>query len=520
MATLTSIGHAGLFIETSTFTLVFDPWMSPYGAYMGSWFQFPRNDHLDIKSLTSATYVAISHEHLDHMDSWFLEQLSDETTVLIPAYPSDTFANRIRESGVDRIIKINSWEPFPLDNGGSWIMTIPQLSPMFHDSGFLIVTEGRSVLNCNDAKLTASQARRAKHLAGGRLDVMAVQASSSAWHPMCYSYPAEEERRIAMEKRMIKLRAVHRLVRATEPELALPFAGPPCYLDPELRDLNRVLDTEHGAFVHPEAARNWLSEHLPGQAWETLKPGDRLDLRTGEITRDPVSAEFSFTEGVEEYIRRYAEDRAEVLEKIRVEYPEPGPGFPERFVNHFTRLGTLSDYFLEHIDMTVRFEITGPNGGVWDVRMNADGLAIGPATTERPGYTITVRGRWVEPILAGDLAWEDLLLSFRIRLGRDPDVYNGYLVGLLKHANAPALEAVEEYETGRDETERITVTDGDRAFEIARYCPHAGEDLSISAVIEDGKIHCLSHNFAFDLATGACVNARCAPLATREISPS
>ncbi|GLW99533.1 Rieske 2Fe-2S domain-containing protein [Microtetraspora sp. NBRC 16547] len=520
MATLTSIGHAGLAIESSAFTLVCDPWMSPYGAYLGSWFQFPRNDHLDITSLTSATYVAISHEHLDHMDSWFLERLSDETTVLIPAYPSNTFADRIRECGVKKIIEINSWEPFPLDNGDSWITTIPQLSPMYHDSAFLIVAEGRSVLNCNDAKLIASQTRRAKHLAGGRLDVMAVQASSATWHPMCYSYPMEEQRRIAMEKRISKLRAVQRLIRATAPELAVPFAGPPCFLDPELRDINWVLDTEHGAFVHPEAAKSWLSEHLPGQAWETLRPGDRIDLETGDVVRDPVSAEFDFTEEVEEYIQNYAEHRAEIIEKIGVTYPEPGPDFPERFVNHFVRLGTLSSYFLEQIDMTVRFEITGPNGGVWDVRMNADGLAIGPATTEKPGYTIIVQGRWVEPILTGDVAWEDLLLSLRLRLDRDPDVYNGYLAGLLKHANAPALQAVEEYETGRDETERITVTDGGRTFEIGRYCPHAGEDLSISAIIEDGKVYCLGHNFTFDLVTGECVNARCTPLATREISTS
>ncbi len=62
------------------------------------------------------------------------------------------------------------------------------------------------------------------------------------------------------------------------------------------------------------------------------------------------------------------------------------------------------------------------------------------------------------------MAWEDLLISFRLTLYRDPDVYNDYLVGLLKHANASALQAVEAYETGRDESERITV-----ACDGARY---------------------------------------------------
>lgn len=517
MATLTFLGHAGLAIESSAFTLLFDPWMTPSGGYMGSWFQYPRNDHIDLEPLTRATYVAVSHEHLDHMDSWFLEQLGDETTVLIPKYPSPAFADRILESGVRKIVELEQWERFPLDGGDSWITVIPELSPMCHDSAFLIVADGRSVLNCNDARLTASQARRAKHLAGGRLDVMGVQASAATWHPMRYSYPMEEQRRIATDKRISKLRAVQRLVRATAPELAVPFAGPPCFLDPELRDLNWVLDPEHGAFIDPEAAESWLREHLPNQAWATFRPGDRLDLETGEVERDPVSAAFSFTEGVEEYIRRYAEDRARVIEETRAACPDPGPDFPQRFVAHFEQLGTLSSYFLKQIDMTVRFEITGPNGGVWDVRMNADGLAIGPPVTERPGYTVTAPGRWVEPILAGAMAWEDLLLSMRFQVHRDPDVYNDYLVGLLKHANAPALQAVEEYETGRDEAERITVTDGGRSYEIGRYCPHAGEDLSVGAVIENGRVYCLGHNFTFDLATGECVNARSAPLATREI---
>ncbi|WP_214325135.1 Rieske 2Fe-2S domain-containing protein [Nonomuraea sediminis] len=517
MARVKFLGHAGLSVESSAFTLVFDPWMSPSGAYLGSWFQYPRNDHIDIRPLTAAQYVAVSHEHLDHMDSWFLEQLSDETTVLIPKYPSPAFGDRLLDVGVRKIVELEPWEQYPLADDGSWITCIPELSPMCHDSGFLLVAEGRSVLNCNDARLTASQARRAKHLAGGTLDFMGVQAAAATWHPMRYSYPVEEQRRIAMDKRISKLRAVQRLVRATAPELAVPFAGPPCFLDPELRELNWVLDPEYGAFVDPETAREWLAEHLPAQRWETFRPGDVLDLETGEIERDPVSAAFSFTEGREEYLRRYAEDRATVINETRDAHPSPGRDFPERFVEHFVRLGSLSSYFLEQIDMTVRFEISGANGGVWDVRMNADGLAIGPPLAERPGYTVTVPGRWVEPILSGDIAWEDLLLSMRFQLHRDPDVYNDYLVGLLKHANAPALQAIEEYETGRDEAERITVTDGGRTFEIGRYCPHAGEDLSVGAIIEDGRVYCLGHNFTFDLATGACLNARSQPLPTREI---
>ncbi|MCP9950399.1 Rieske (2Fe-2S) protein [Actinomadura madurae] len=391
---------------------------------------------------------------------------------------------------------------------------------MCHDAAFLIVADGRGILHCNDARLTAAQARRAKHLAGGRLDLMALQASGASWHPICYEYPPEEMARVSMAKRTSKLRAAQRLVRQTEPELAVPFAGPPCFLGAEVEHLNWVLDQADGAFCDPEAATAWLREHLPGQRWDYFKPGDTVDLDTGEITRDPVSAEFSFADaGREAYLRRYTADRAAALAEVMAEHPEPGPDLFDRFTAHFAYLGGLSDYFLEQISMTVRFDITGPNGGVWDVDFAPGGLTVSQASPDvRPHYRITTAGRWLDGVLSGRMAWEDLLISFRVSLYRDPDVYNDHLVGLLKHANAPALQAVEAYETGRDESERITVESDGARYDIPRYCPHAGEDLAVGAVVRDGQIHCLAHNFAFDLATGNCLNARAANLTSRKVS--
>ena len=55
-------------------------------------------------------------------------------------------------------------------------------------------------------------------------------------------------------------------------------------------------------------------------------------------------------------------------------------------------------------------------------------------------------------------------------------------------------------------------------YEIARYCPHAGEDLAVGSAVGDGVIRCLGHNLEFDLATGACLNARCDPLVTRRLA--
>ncbi|MEW2358034.1 Rieske 2Fe-2S domain-containing protein [Spirillospora sp. NPDC029432] len=521
MPAITFLGHAGVAVRAGAFRLLADPWLATSGAFLGAWHQYPRNDHLDPGALADADWVAVSHEHLDHFDPWFIERLSVRTRILIPRYPGPAFRERMaRAAGSRQVIEIPPWEKFPLDNHGSWLTVIPELSPMCHDAAFLIVADGRAVLHCNDARLTAAQVRRAKHLAGGRLDLMALQSAGASWHPICYEYPAAEMAKISMDKRVAKLRAVQRLVRQAAPELAVPFAGPPCFLDGEVGHLNWVLDQEAGAFCDPDVSVRWLSEHLPDQRWDAFKPGDVLDLDTGAVTRDPVSAAFRFDDAFRKgYLERYAADRAAAIEGVLAGFPHPEPGFADRFAAHFHDLGGLSEYFRTKIDMVVRFEVTGPNGGVFDVGFSPDGVTVaeaGPGT--RAHYRITTAGRWVRGVLDGRIAWEDLLISFRLSLYRDPDVYNDHLVGLLKHANAPALRAVEAYETGRDESERIIVKSGGRTYDIPRYCPHAGEDLAVGAIVDGGLVHCLAHNFAFDLATGECVNARCVNLGSRPVS--
>ena len=111
------------------------------------------------------------------------------------------------------------------------------------------------------------------------------------------------------------------------------------------------------------------------------------------------------------------------------------------------------------------------------------------------------------------------LLSLRFSARREPDHYNDYLVGLLKHADLAALRAVEEFEAARDPFETVAVDHGDTQVQVSRYCPHAGEDLAETGVVVDGVLRCLGHNFEFDLETGECLNARCDPLTVVRNTP-
>ena len=154
---------------------------------------------------------------------------------------------------------------------------------MCHDAAVLVSAGGASLLHCNDARLTVGQARRAALECGGRLDVMAVQMASATWHPICYDYPPEQIREISAAKRAGKFRAVSRLIRLVKPELVVPFAGPMCFLDPEIQQHNRWLKAP-GLFPDQKQAAEFLSARLPGQKVGLWLPGDEYEPLSGDAT--------------------------------------------------------------------------------------------------------------------------------------------------------------------------------------------------------------------------------------------
>jgi L-ascorbate metabolism protein UlaG (beta-lactamase superfamily)/nitrite reductase/ring-hydroxylating ferredoxin subunit len=514
---ITYLGHAGLRVDGADLRLLMDPWLSERGAFQAAWHQFPANTHLDRAAVLDCGYVTVSHEHLDHMDLSVLTSLPVTATVLIPRYPSPNFRDRLAAAGVANVIEVPAWEKFQLNERGDWLTFITEQSPMCHDAAVLVSAGGAALLHGNDARLTVGQVRRAALECGGRLDVLAVQMASATWHPICYEYPPEQIRDIGAAKRAGKFRAVGRLVRMVRPELVVPFAGPMCFLDPEIRQHNRWLKPP-GLFPDQRQAAEFLTGRLPGQNVGLWLPGDQYDPLRQRHVADEHWHDFDFGD-TDEYLDGYARSRRTAIEMVRAGFPAPGADLRDAFVEHFRRLGEMSPYFLEHIDMTVRFELTGEIEGRWDVDLRPDGVRVDVnGRARQPDYGFRLNSRWLAPVIFGRIRWEDLFLSLRFSAWRDPDIYNDYLIGLLKHAEPLALHAIADYEQSRSDDETIVVDAPGGRYEIARYCPHAGEDLAIGSAIRDGVIRCLGHNLEFDLATGACLNARCDPLATRRLT--
>jgi UDP-MurNAc hydroxylase len=513
---VTSLGHAGLRIETPDLRVLCDPWLSPHGAFLGSWFQFPDNSHLLTPQILDCDWVAVSHEHLDHLDLPLLSSLPEHVRVVVPRYPSPILRTRLQAAGVRHVIELDAWERLPLNTRGDWMTVIPEQSPMCHDAAIMVVAAGRAIMHTNDARLSLAQARRAMAEVGGPLDFMAVQMSGASWHPICYEYPDDVTARICAEKRTGKFKAVTRLLRGTQPKIAMPYAGPPCFLDPDLRQHNRWIP-DPGIFPDPSQAARWLGDRLPGQSTLTLLPGDSVDLGSGRVLSDPHWDGFDWAD-VDGYLDEYAGRRAGEVATVRAAYPEPDPAsaLDERFADHFRRLGSMSGYFLERIGLTLRFEVSGAGGGTWDVVLGRPAVEVHLAPRQREAqYCLRLESRWLDAVISGRARWEELFLSLRFSAWREPDVYNDYLVGLLKHADPSALDAVEAYETARDPDDTVVVTSKEGSWEVSRFCPHAGEDLQEGGVVANGVLRCLGHNFDFDLSTGQCLNARCDPIVVR-----
>src|SRR4029079_6616028 len=190
----TSVGHAGLLIDTVDGSILCDPWFAP--AFFGSWFVFPRNDQLNdelMQRIEHPTYLYISHLHADHLDeTWLADHVDRQATVLVPGYPTKELERRIRDLGFDKIIRT-------ID--GAEMALGPDLRIAIHvetsitdgpggDSA-LVVSDGTArLVNQNDCRTDDLDALRAH----GPVDLHGLQYSGAIWYPMVYDEPPQRMR--------------------------------------------------------------------------------------------------------------------------------------------------------------------------------------------------------------------------------------------------------------------------------------------------------------------------------------
>src|SRR5262249_49422833 len=147
--------------------------------------------------------VAISHEHLDHLDHWFLCRIKN-IPILIPSYPSPVLKQKILATGPHDIIELEPWTRFQA-SASTTIFFVSEPSPMNHDSAVVITSKGHTICNLNDARLAPVQLRGIRASVGGKIDALAAQGAGASWYPMCYEYSEAKARDSSARKRLAKL---------------------------------------------------------------------------------------------------------------------------------------------------------------------------------------------------------------------------------------------------------------------------------------------------------------------------
>ncbi|MDC0707032.1 Rieske 2Fe-2S domain-containing protein [Stigmatella sp. ncwal1] len=520
---ITFIGHAGFVVETDSAVVVMDPWLSPRGAFDSAWMQLPRNHHLapQVRELLETSpkqrFLYISHEHRDHFDPEFLETLTKrDFSVLIPRFQRSALRDMFQAYGCKRIISCRDGQEIPLPGGG-YVKLFLTESGTNRDSGILVRGDGQSFLNLNDCKIHDRLSRIME--AEGSIDFFSAQFSGAIWHPTCYEYSREVYEEIALKKRASKFEAVARAIQMVKPRAFLAAAGPACFLDPSLFHLN--LEKVN---IFPRASElfAFLKERLPGSPTRYIEPmpGDVMDAASLEWVQVP---ERLTDENLQDYLHAYALDMAHVFRERRrnILLAEVDMIHEQLRVELRRKLDRLELHARVGMPLYMGLkELPGKWLRVDFRQRRVDAVA---EIKERSRYTMVMSATDVSRVLERKLTWEELLLSFRHRMSRTPDVYEPILHAFLGLEIEDVGTFCEDLIAAEARRERTVVTAGGKRYSVQRFCPHQGADLT-EAWIEGGRyLLCPRHRWQFDLqdggrcaTNGLSIEAKCLPDTDRE----
>lgn len=499
------LGHAGFLVETRNMVLLMDPWLSPSGAFDSAWFQLPRNHHMAalvqevMSDNTRERFVYISHEHKDHFDPQFLESLVTRNfTFIIPRFRNDSLTALVTEIGAKEVISCTNEQSVSLP-GGSITLYIDD-TEINRDSAALVRIGKTSFLDLNDCKIFDELPRIMK--VQEPIDVFSCQFSGASWHPTCYSYFREEYESLSRKRYLAKFESVARAILTIEPKLYIPSAGPACFLDPELLDINF-----QAVNIFPRAPRfmEYLSKRLrqhPVRVAE-LMPGDTVDVENMNV--DLCGSERISESNFETYVRQYAAIYADVFhERRRAAQPELKQITLHRLVGVLQN--KLDKFRLaDRVTHTLYVSLDGMDEKV-RVDFQRGTVDLVTEMNSEFSYCFSASAGEIARVLDDKISWGDFLLTFRFKMCRDPDIYQTLVHGFLV-VDADDLDAFcAKVLALENNTERIQVSAGGATYAVNRYCPHSGADLSAASVEDERYLVCPRHGWRFDLEKeGKCL---------------
>ena len=309
----------------------------------------------------------------------------------------------------------------------------------------------------------------------------AVQFSGATWHPACYDYEAGQRNEISRKKKNSKLIAIKNTIKHLNPDYYLPSAGPAVF-----PFLHQDLSVGEGSiFVHQEV----IAELFRGLETKPiyLRPGERFDANKTVPIAAPTKAELSALAKTLPNVwadtsRQF--DASSLLAAVQ------------------RRLDEIRGLCFEQCPQIVLRWGDGEEDGI-TIDLNRQDASIGNEifNLER-FYCIEADEKYFALMSDDRVRWQDLALSFRAKLTRNPDVFSTFVnmflysdVSNIKKSFTTTLNISEE------RVVRLNEKTG-KTYEFGRYCPHNGADLIDAEIDESGHLICPRHAWRFNLAEG------------------
>ena len=495
------LGHAGFMYESKNEMILMDPWMSKEGAFDSSWYQFPSNHQLgdEIRETISKTdkevYIYISHEHKDHFDVPFLKTLElSKINFITPKFRRDHVASVLKKLNPK---SVNT----PIDSeiveiGNLEIRLFLDDQEIVRDSAIGLIDKDKdfTFLNLNDCKVYDRVDELYEIF--GKFNVFTCQFSGAVFHPVCYDYPEKKYNEISESKVYGKFASVKNLINKFQPDLYIPAAGPPVFLDPNLIHINYQ---EINIFSSPFKFKDYLNDKMPDLKVEIPVPGSTFEY-TGDnldISHpvDDVSEMFN-----KDNISRYSDEYDYIFderEKSKVNYDPTET--QRRLFDELT--SKLSNFNIDQkMDAVMKFSLDEISETSIYVNFDSRQIDILENNNElNVTYEISCSVGDIGRLLDGHLNWEDFMLSFRHKLKRTPDIYQVAINGFLTMEKEDVPEFVSNLMRLQNQRERITVEAGGVLYSIDKFCPHQGSDLTTHQIEDERFLICPKHRWSFDL---------------------
>lgn len=501
----TSIGHAGILVETHHGSIVCDPWFVP--AFFGSWFVFPRNDRLPERvrdAIEHPDYLYVSHLHADHLDAAFLaDHIDRATTVLLPGYPTDELERTLRAHGFRRFV--HTEHGVPVDLGGLSVEIHVETSLTDGPGGdsALIVDDGNTrLLDQNDCRLHDLAAVTGN----GPIDCHWLQHSGAIWYPMVYEMEPDAMRAACEAKVEAQFaRAVH-YVQAVGAGVVIPSAGPPCFLDPELAGFNMVTGDEPSIF--PDASRFLARLARDGiDSGRLLIPGSAVVLSGTKARIEHAVDDAEVRRPFEQkaaYLTEYERDWRPWLAAEKASWPATQPDLVARLADWWEPLLARCPTLRAGVGAAALIRT-----GADDVLVDFPAGQVRAHAGESYAFSFTIPRPLVERVVADRAVdWSNsLLLSCRFRAWRAGE-FNEFLYNFLKSLSVERIDRAEieaHHKRGVPDDEVEEIERSGYVFE--RFCPHRRADLAVFGTIDGTTLTCHLHGWQFDLDTGRCLTA-------------